>query len=183
MADTGPRIGFNVDVKPHAYDPIANPEFFEGVLARRVIAFMIDLVVITVPIMLAFVFILLFGFITLGLGWGLFFLLSPGTVIWALIYYGTTMGSPASATLGMRAVDIEIRTWYGAPCYFLLGAVHAIAYWVSTSALTPLVLLVGLVNERRRLLHDFLLGTVVINNERRTALLRHAPTLPSRSPG
>jgi uncharacterized RDD family membrane protein YckC len=39
--------------------------------------------------------------------------------------------------------------------------------------LTPLVLLVGLVNERRRLLHDMLLGTVVINNDRRAAALRY----------
>jgi len=62
-------------------------------------------------------------------------------------------------------------------------AVHAIAFWVTTSALTPLVLLVGLLNERRRLVHDFLLGTVVINNERRAALLRHAPALSSRASG
>jgi uncharacterized RDD family membrane protein YckC len=38
--------------------------------------------------------------------------------------------------------------------------------------LTPLVLLVGLLNERGRLLHDFLLGTVVVNNESRAAELR-----------
>jgi uncharacterized RDD family membrane protein YckC len=180
MADGGPRrIGFDVDIKPHAYDPFLNPEYFEGVLARRMIAFVIDLVIITVPIILVCIFIFLFGLITFGLGWGLFFLVIPGSVIWALAYCGVTMGSPASATIGMRTVDIEVRTWYGAPCYFLLGAVHAIAFWVTTSALTPLVLLVGLLNERRRLLHDFLLGTVVINNERRAALLRHAPSHPS----
>jgi uncharacterized RDD family membrane protein YckC len=173
MTDGGPgRLGINVEVKPHAYDPITNPEFFEGVLARRMIAFLIDLVIITVPIVLACIFIFLFGFITLGLGWGLFFLVVPGSVIWALVYCGATMGGPASATIGMRTVDLEVRTWYGAPCYFVLGAVHAIAFWVSTSALTPLVLLVGLFNERRRLLHDILLGTVVINNERRAEALR-----------
>ena len=178
MADGG-RTGFDVYIKPHAYDPLLNPEYFEGVLARRMIAFLIDLVIITIPIILACIFIFLFGLITFGLGWGFFFLVVPGSVIWALAYCGATMGGPASATVGMRAADIEVRTWYGEPCYFLLGAVHAVAFWVTTSALTPLVLLVGLLNERRRLLHDFLLGTVVINNERRTALLRHAPTLPS----
>ena len=25
----------------------------------------------------------------------------------------------------MRAMDIEMRTWYGSPAYFVLGAVHA----------------------------------------------------------
>jgi uncharacterized RDD family membrane protein YckC len=173
MADSGPgRLGFDVEVKPHAYDPVANPEFFEGVLTRRVIAYVIDLLIITAPVILAAMFILLFGLVTFGLGWALFWLLSPATIVWALIYYGGTMGGPASATIGMRAVDLEIRTWYGAPCYFLLGAVHAVVFWVSISALTPLVLLVGCFNLRRRLLHDFLLGTVVVNNERRALAMR-----------
>jgi uncharacterized RDD family membrane protein YckC len=102
----------------------------------------------------------------------LFWLLSPASVLWALIYFGMTLGSPASATLGMRAMDLEMRTWYGARAYFLLGAVHAIAYWACISFLTPLILLVGLFNARRRLLHDMLVGTIIINNPTRTALLR-----------
>ena len=72
-------------------------------------------------------------------------------VIWALVYYGLTLGSPASATIGMRMMDIEMRTWYGAPAYFVLGAVHAVVYWLTVSFLTPFVLLVCLFNDRRRL--------------------------------
>lgn len=158
--------------KPHAYDPAVQPELFEGVLARRMIAFLIDLVVLFVPVVLAVLFIAVFGLVTLGLGWALYWVLSPATVIWALVYYGMTMGGPSSATVGMRVMDLEIRTWYGAPCYFLLGAVHAIVFWVSLSVLTPLVLLIGLFNGRRRLLHDFLAGTVVINNSVRAGVLR-----------
>jgi uncharacterized RDD family membrane protein YckC len=40
--------------------------------------------------------------------------------------------------------------------------------------LTPLVLVVGLFNERQRLLHDILIGTVVINNPARAQALRMA---------
>jgi uncharacterized RDD family membrane protein YckC len=58
--------------------------------------------------------------------------------------------------------------------YFLLGAVHVIFFWVLLSVFTPLVLLVALFNRRRRLLHDFLTGTVLINNERRAASLRRS---------
>jgi uncharacterized RDD family membrane protein YckC len=173
MTDSGPaRIGISLDVKPHAYDPAANPELFEGVLSRRLLAFFIDVVIVAVPVMAAAVVIFLLGIVTLGLGWMLFWLLSPASVIWALAYYGLTMGSAASATIGMRAMDIEIRTWYGAPAYFLLGAVHTVVYWVSVSVLTPFILLVGLFNGRRRLLHDILVGTVLINNPSRTATLR-----------
>jgi uncharacterized RDD family membrane protein YckC len=172
MAYQQPRGGSDVEVKPHAYDPIAHHELFEGVLTRRVLAFVIDVLIISIPIILVSIFIFLFGIFTFGLGWLLFWLVSPASAIWAIVYYGMTMGSPASATYGMRAFDLEIRTWYGGPCYFLLGAVHAILFWVSISALTPFVVIVGFFNERRRLLHDFLLGTVVVNSERRATEMR-----------
>jgi len=147
-------------------------QLFDGVLGRRMFAFIIDLVVITIPLILASIFILLFGFVTLGLGWLLFWLLSPASVVWALVYYGMTFGAPASATLGMRVMGLEMRTWYGAPAYFVLGAAHAVVYWVSVSMLTPLILVVGFFNSRGRLLHDILVGTVVINNPARASLLR-----------
>lgn len=161
-----------IDIKPHAYDPVRNPELFEGVLARRVVAFVIDFIVISIPVVLAAMFIFAFGIVTLGLGFALYWLLPPGAVVWALIYFGATLGGPRSATIGMRVMDLEMRTWYGAPAYFVLGAVHAIVFWVSISALTPFILLVAFFNERRRLLHDILLGTVIINNSERAAMLR-----------
>ncbi|TAK49293.1 MAG: RDD family protein [Xanthobacteraceae bacterium] len=167
----GWRAG-SVEFRPHAYDPATQPELFEGVLGRRLIAFLIDLFVLAVPVVAAVIFIAVFGLVTFGLGWLLFWLLSPATVIWALIYYGATMGGPNSATIGMRVMDLEIRTWYGSPCYFLLGAVHAIVFWITISVLTPFILLVGLFNGRRRLLHDMLVGTVVINSPARALVLR-----------
>ena len=114
--------------------------------------------------MLAVILITVFGIVTLGLGFALFWLISPASVIWALVYYGASLGGPHSATVGMRLMDLEMRTWYGAPSYFLLGAMHAVVFWISVSVLTPFVLLVGLFNSRKRLLHDILLGTVVVNS-------------------
>ncbi|MCK1637723.1 RDD family protein [Bradyrhizobium sp. 157] len=161
-------------VPPHAFDPYSQPELFRGVLTRRVFAFLIDLVVLSVPVILGYIFIFLFGIVTLTLGWMLFWLAWPATIVWAIVYYGTSIGGPHSATLGMRAMDLELRTWYGAPGYFVLGACHAVLYWLSVSFLTPLVLLVGLFNSRRRLLHDMILGTVVINSSVRTQVVPSA---------
>lgn len=160
----------------HAFDPYAEPELFRNVLTRRVIAFLIDLVVLSVPVALGYLFIAVFGLITLGLGWMLFWLAWPATVVWAVIYYGTTIGGPHSATIGMRVMDLELRTWYGAPGYFVLGAAHAVLFWTSISFLTPLILLIGLFNARRRLAHDIVLGTVVINNS-----VRHPAGQPART--
>jgi len=161
-----------MDIKPHAFDPVLNPELFDGVLARRVVAFLIDFLVISIPVVLAAMFIFAFGIVTLGFGWALYWLLPPASVIWAIAYFGASLGGPRSATIGMRVMELEMRTWYGAPAYFVLGAVHAVAFWFSVSAFTPFILLVAFFNQRKRLLHDIVLGTVIINNPQRAAQLR-----------
>jgi uncharacterized RDD family membrane protein YckC len=163
-------------IPPHAFDPALEGELFRGVLTRRVLAFLIDIIVLSVPIILGYLFIALFGLITLGLGWVLFWLAWPASVVWAVVYYGACLGGPHSATLGMRVMDVELRTWYGAPGYFILGAMHGVLFWISISFLSPLVLLVGLFNSRRRLLHDIVLGTVIINSSVRSHLAQPART-------
>jgi uncharacterized RDD family membrane protein YckC len=50
--------------------------------------------------------------------------------------------------------------------------VHAVVFWITCSALTPFILLVAFFNARRRLLHDMVVGTIMINNEMRAAALR-----------
>ena len=163
-------------VYEHAFDPLLEPDLFRGVLTRRVIAFIIDLFILSVPIALAILFIAVFGVVTLGLGWALFWLVSPASIIWALVYYGASIGGQHSATIGMRVMDLELRTWYGAPGYFLLGAMHAVLFYISISVLSPFVLLIGFFNGRRRLLHDFVLGTVIINNSVRSQVAQTART-------
>ena len=167
-----PRAGAEGQPRGDAYDPEKSPEYFEGVLPRRVVAFFVDAVLIVGPIVLLALFIFVFGLVTFGLGWLLFWILSPPFVIWAIVYVGATLGSPHSATIGMRMVDLELRTWYGGPMYFLLGAVHAIFFWVSVTTLSPFILIIALLNRQHRLLHDFLTGTVMINNTARAASLR-----------
>ena len=175
MSSTEPkRIGVSIELKPHAYDPEANPELFEGVPARRLVAFVIDFIILAIPVLFVSMFIFVAGIVTLGVGFLLYFLLWPAMVIWALVYYGACLGGPHSATIGMRVMDLEMRTWYGAPAYFVLGAVHAIVFWITVSICTPLVLLVCFFNQRRRCLHDILVGTIVINNATRAAVLRPA---------
>ena len=115
------------------------------------------------PIVLVSIFILLFGVVTLGLGWALFWLVSPFSIIWALFYYGLSLGGPHAATIGMSTLGIHMELLNGGRPYFLLGVAHAVAYWVSVSFLTPLIVLVGFFNRRGQLLHDLVLGTVLVN--------------------
>src|ERR1700760_584532 len=64
-ASRGGRTAMAIDIKPHAYDPVMNPELFEGVLSRRILAFVIDLVILAIPVVLASIFIFAFGIVTL----------------------------------------------------------------------------------------------------------------------
>src|SRR6266550_9235410 len=50
--------------QPHAFDPWTQPELFRGVLTRRVLAFLIDLVVLSIPVILVCMFITVFGVVT-----------------------------------------------------------------------------------------------------------------------
>ena len=52
-------------------------------------------IILAIPVMLAAIFIFIFGVITLGLGWVLFWLLSPAAVIWAIVLLRLHVRRPA----------------------------------------------------------------------------------------
>jgi uncharacterized RDD family membrane protein YckC len=142
------------------YDPIAEPDLYDGVLAKRVVAFFIDAFIIVVLMIPAALMVFVLGFVTLFLAWLLFPVL---LAIVALIYLAVTLGGPMSATVGQRLAGVEFRTWSGQRMFPLLAVMHGLAFWFSVGLLTPLVLLVGLLTYRKQLLHDLLLGVVALN--------------------
>ncbi|MDO1581759.1 RDD family protein [Rhizobium oryzicola] len=132
---------------------------YSGVLSRRVFAFLIDYIIVLLLCIPAAVVVFFLGVITLGLG---FFLYPALFVIVALLYFGMSLGGRAQATPGMRAMGIAMMRVDGRPIDFLTAVVHMVLFWVINSFLTPLILLAGLFTDRSRLVHDLLLGTVVI---------------------
>jgi uncharacterized RDD family membrane protein YckC len=132
---------------------------YSGVLSRRVFAFLIDYAIVLLLCIPAAVIVFFLGVITLGLG---FFLYPALFVIVAVLYFGTTLSGPSQATPGMRSMGIAMARMDGRRIDFLLAIVHIVLFWVINSVLTPLILLAGLFTERSRLVHDFLLGTVMV---------------------
>lgn len=132
---------------------------YSGVLSRRVFAFVIDYAIVLLLCIPAAVIVFFLSVITLGLG---FFLYPALFVIVAVLYFGMTLGGPSQATPGMRAMGIAMARMDGRRIDFLLSTVHIVLFWVINSVLTPLILLAGLFTERSRLVHDFLLGTVIV---------------------
>jgi uncharacterized RDD family membrane protein YckC len=156
MSDTGSAPESNRFV----YDPRRQPELFDGILSKRILAFIVDAVLIVLLMVPAALMILVLGLITLGIAWLLFPALFA---IVALGYVALTLGGRASATPGMQMVGVEMRTWNGQGMFPLLAMMHALIFWFSCGILTPLILLVGLFTPRRQLLHDLLLGVVALN--------------------
>ena len=142
------------------YDPVEQPELFDSVRRRRVIAYLFDLVFISVLVLIFGAIVAVLGVLTLGLGWLIYGFLVPLT---AILYVAFTLGGPNAATPGMRIMGLEMRLWYGAKPYMVLAIMHGLLFYAFNVLFTPLIILVSLFGERKRLLHDMILGTVVIN--------------------
>jgi uncharacterized RDD family membrane protein YckC len=139
-------------------EPFASPEYYQGVLVRRVFAYWIDLLCIGLLIALAWVALWMLAIASLGL-------LSPLLLILGLIpglYHTLTIGGPRSATPGMRLTGVEVRSWTGERPSYLQAFVQTVLFYVTVYPTWCLVLLIALFDRRRRTLHDMLAGTVVI---------------------
>lgn len=150
-----------------APDPWRQPEFFRGVTARRVAAYVVDVVLIMVTAGILWSFLLVLGFLTLGLAWGLLAL--PGVLV-PLLYHTLLVAGPRSATLGMRLMGLRVVTvgplaeeGGGRPALFQ-AIILTVTFYVSVAATGALILVVALFNPRRRALHDWVAGTMVVND-------------------
>ncbi len=151
-------------------DPAAHPELFEGVLWRRFAAYLIDgvcigLIAVAVWVLFFLLTVLSFGLLAPGL-WFLFGLIP-------LAYHTLLVGGPHAATFGMRAFDIELRSWNGARPGYLQALAHAALFYLTVGATASLVLLFALFNRRKRTLHDVLTGMLMVRGPIRIA--RGAP--------
>ena len=142
-------------------DPERDRQFYEGVPLRRVVAFLIDAVIILVILGAVSVAGVLLGILTFGLALPLVSLL----LLTAGFIYRWLMLTQYSATVGMMATGIELRRADGDPADPMTAFVHTGGLYVSL-AMTLLLLASAatmFVTPHQRTLHDMILGAVVIN--------------------
>lgn len=147
-----------------AYAIIDDTSRFEAVRRKRMMAFVVDVIIVTMLWLGIGLLGLLLGFVTFGLAWMVLFLVYGG-LFWiiAILYTGLGIGGPRSATIGMRAAGLIVRSETGGTPGFIQGAAHAVLFYISVVMLTPLVLIVSLFAPRKRMLHDMLCGLVFEN--------------------
>jgi uncharacterized RDD family membrane protein YckC len=142
-------------------EPFAeDDELFSGVLLKRVIAYMLDIVFLAVLSLPVWGAVAVLSILSLGLLWPV---LVPLATLLPFAYHTVTLGGPRSATWGMRILDLELRTLEGDRPSYLQALAQTVLFYVSVMLTGSLILLVALVTERHRTLHDLLAGTVMIN--------------------
>ncbi|MCL3882475.1 RDD family protein [Marivita sp. GX14005] len=135
-------------------DPVLQPEFYDSVLFKRALAWVVDvavIVILLVPVVVLTAFI------------GLFFL--PFLYLVVGFLYRTATLANGSATWGMRLMAIELRDAQGQRLDTVQALLHVSGYLLSISVF-PLQLVsiaMMLLTERRQGLTDMLLGTAMIN--------------------
>lgn len=151
---------------PEWADSWAHPEYYRGVTLRRVLAYLLDGVLVAV---LAVMVWIATGMLTL-LSFGLLFPLQALAVaLVPLAYHALLIAAPGSATLGMRFFNLKVLSLAqdadaggGRPSLFQ-AIIQVVAFYGSVAATGSLILIIALFNPRRRTLHDWLAGTVVVN--------------------
>lgn len=140
-------------------DRLDDVSAYQGVRTRRILAFIIDYLIIGVLLIPFAILIFLLGLITLGLGWSLFAVLAPAV---GLLYVWFTLGGPNQSTVGMAMMGIRLERLDQGRVDGMMAIMHTVLFWAGNAILTPLILLAPLILERKRTVHDLLLGTVVI---------------------
>lgn len=145
-------------------DPAHDAQFYEGVAARRLVAFLIDAAAIAAATVAT---TLLFGILTLGVG---FMLALPLTLAVSFLYRYFTI-SRRSATPGMALCGIELRRHDGRRLGEVDAAVHTAVYLGCFYTVGPQLVSVAmmLMAPAGRGLADLAAGTVMMNRPASTA--------------
>lgn len=139
-------------------DPDYEAEFYRDVPTKRLIAWVIDVIVISLTTTVLTVF---------SLFTALFFLPALYTVVSFLYRWATLAGG--SATLGMRLVALELRRPDGRRFDGMTAFLHTTGYLVSviTFPLQLISIVMILMTARHQSLTDAVLGTAALNKSAR----------------
>ena len=145
----------SVNFADYAFD---DARLTEGVMFRRVCAWLLDLLLVGGIVAVLWVVLVGFGLLTLGFGLPLLGLLPVVPVAYHVLF----VAGPRSATPGQVVMDLSVRRDADLGRPSLLQAVLFVAgLWVTLAA-GVVWLAAALVTTRHRALHDLVSGVVVV---------------------
>ncbi len=147
-----------IPVPPGPLSALAQDEWLtHGVMTRRVIAWLLDAMLVGLLVLGGWLICLVFGLLTLGLGWPLFSVLPALPVLYHWLFLASFAATPGQAMLGLtvrRDADLMPPTALESLAFTLLFALTMIcgAFWLAVALFTT----------RHRALHDIVSGLVVV---------------------
>ncbi|MGH6933212.1 MAG: RDD family protein [Dongiaceae bacterium] len=147
-----------------APDPLAKPALYDGILAHRSMAYLVDLGILLALDLTIHVLLILLGVLSLGTLWLVMGpLIALVSFIPIAIAYDTLLiGGKSSATFGMRWFDVEARGWDGRRPDLWQALLNSALFYATITFTGLLILLVALFTPRHRAAHDYLSGIVMI---------------------
>jgi uncharacterized RDD family membrane protein YckC len=147
------------------FQAVRDEAFIEGVMLRRCLAWLIDLVLIGFLVVILWTILFLFGLLTLGLGFGAMALL-PAV---PFLYHFLSLLRTASATPGQSLLGLMVRRDADlGPPTGIQALIFTVVFYL-TMATSGLLLLVTPFTVRHRTLHDLASDLVVVRRRAFTA--------------
>ena len=142
------------------YDPALEPDLFQDVIKRRAMAYLFDIVGVSLLWLVAAIVVFFLGLATLGLAWLIYPALWP---IVGVLYTVTSLAGPDAATPGMRAMGLAMRSVDGPRPDGLKALIHVVVFYALTVGLTPFIHLIALFTARRQTIQDLVAGVLVMD--------------------
>ncbi|MBF9060716.1 RDD family protein [Rhodobacterales bacterium HKCCSP123] len=138
-------------------DPEYDHAFYDGVPAKRLFAWLVDVLLVTV-------ITFLMGLLTLSVLWWIW----PLTFIAVSFFYRAGSIAAWSATPGMQLMNIELRNSMGGRFSGGEAVLHTLAFMVATGfvILQIISIVMMVMGSRHQGLHDLLIGSAAINRPR-----------------
>lgn len=137
-------------------------EYVPALRLQRIFAYVIDVICLFFILVVVKVLAAILGVLSFGL---LSPLLVLAIAVTPLAYHSYLVGSTGNATLGMRFMNIRVRTMDGRRPDYATAFLHCLIFYASMFLTSGLILLVSLFTRDGRCLHDMLTNSQVVQDE------------------
>lgn len=141
-------------------DPLQKPDLYDGLLSRRIFAYIIDIFLIFWIVIAAKIGVAIFSVLS-------FFILTPLLVTLLafipLAYHTFTISGPRSATPGMRLMGLSAYDYTtGQRPNMLQALITTILFYITVAGTGGIILFWPLFHAQRRTIHDIFSNIIVL---------------------
>lgn len=141
-------------------DSFQKPDIYDGLLSRRIFAYLIDIFLIFWIVIAAKIGVAIFSVLS-------FFILTPLLVTLLafipLAYHTLTISGPQSATPGMRLMGLSVYDYTsGQRPTALQALITTILFYTTTAGTGGIILFWPLFHAQRRTIHDILANIIIL---------------------